>query len=100
MKLKDILKNQTNKTVKRKIILESEDGKKNDCDIYVKVLSCADVEGLPKDEETRSQIAMTILDEKNSPIFTVEELKEIPYYIYLQLLTASNEVNISGKTKP
>lgn len=100
MNLKDILKSEANKTVKRKIELEDEKGKKSNCDIYVKVLSCADVEKLPKEEEARHQVAMTIFDEKSNPIFTVEELKEIPYYVYIQLLNASNEVNISGKKKP
>lgn len=100
MKLKDLLKQQVNKVEKRTITLPNAEGKTDECDIYVKVMSCGEVESFAEGNIGRQQVALTILDEKHKPIFTVDELREIPYDIYIQLVSASNEVNGVGKIAP
>lgn len=100
MKLKELLKKQLEKVEKRTITLPAGEGKTEDFDVYVKVMSCGDAESFNSNKAGFQQVATTILDEKNNPIFTVDELREIPYDIYIQLLVASNEVNNVGKVAP
>lgn len=96
MKLKDLLKQQVNKVEKHTIKLT----KKDKCDVYVRVMSCGEVEDLPDENAARTQVAITILDENHDPIFTVDEARDIPYDVYIQLVEVSNKVNGVVKVKP
>lgn len=104
MKLKDILKKaqQVGQAAKRTIVIKTDDGDK-EADVYVKVLSCSDV--MDSDVKTNkealySNVSKAIVDEKGEQLFTIEQIAELPSYIWFQLLDLSNEFNVAGKTKP
>lgn len=103
MKLKDLLKKQTLKTTKREVTIETEDGK-HTADVYIKVLSCGDVmdPGVKTTKDALyNNVSKSIVDEKGDQIFTIEQIAELPTYIWFQLLDLSNEVNdVTGKSKP
>lgn len=104
MKLEDLLKKSlpAGKLTKRTITIKTEDGDK-EADVYVKVLSCDEV--MSSDAKTNKEalyenVSKAIVNEKGDQIFTAQQVAGLQSYIWFQLLDHSNELNVTGKTKP
>ncbi|MBS7827368.1 hypothetical protein B9T11_07820 [Wohlfahrtiimonas chitiniclastica] len=103
MRLEDLLlQNQVGQSQKRQIIVKTENGEET-ADVYVKILSCSDV--MDGDVKTNKEalynnVSKAILNEKGKEIFTIEQIAELPAYIWFQLLDLCNELNVTGKMKP